>query len=159
MKLKQTRLVTDNVQKLTSFYEKLTGATADVISSGYVEFQHSPCAGLAITSVATAQIYAEGVLASGANRALVPSSARLLKELSMSARSASSSQLVMTSFRSKARNVGFLLGAGRSHCRSDFRSQHFCDIYLRRVLTGFAARAVPIPKTWQADSADGFIGP
>jgi hypothetical protein len=77
----------------------------------------------------------------------------------MSARSASSSQLVMTSFRSKARNVGFLLGAGRSHCRSDFRSQHFCDIYLRRVLTGFAARAVPIPKTWQADSADGFIGP
>lgn len=71
MNLKQTRLVTDDVQKLTSFYEKSTGATADVISSGYVEFQHSPCAGLAITSVATAQIYGEGVLASGANRSLV----------------------------------------------------------------------------------------
>src|SRR6266849_9797074 len=63
MNLKQTRLVTDDVQKLTSFYEKLTGATADVISSGYVEFQHSPCAGLAITSAATAKIYGEGVLA------------------------------------------------------------------------------------------------
>lgn len=71
MNLKQTRLVTDDVQKLTSFYEKLTGAIADVISSGYVEFQHSPCAGLAITSVATAQIYGEGVLASGTNRSLV----------------------------------------------------------------------------------------
>ncbi len=71
MNLKQTRLVTDDVQKLTSFYEKLTGATADVISSGYVEFQHSPCAGLAITSAATAKIYGEGVLASGANRSLV----------------------------------------------------------------------------------------
>jgi uncharacterized glyoxalase superfamily protein PhnB len=70
MNLKQTRLVTDDVQKLTSFYEKLTGATADVIS-GYVEFHHSPCAGLAITSVATAQIYGEGVLASRANRSLV----------------------------------------------------------------------------------------
>jgi uncharacterized glyoxalase superfamily protein PhnB len=64
-------LVTDDVQKLTGFYEKLTGATADVINSGYVEFQHSPCAGLAITSAATAQIYGEGVLASGANRSLV----------------------------------------------------------------------------------------
>jgi hypothetical protein len=51
MNLKQTRLVTDDVQKLTSFYERLTGATAEVISSGYVEFQHSPCAGLAIRSL------------------------------------------------------------------------------------------------------------
>ena len=71
MNLKQTRLVTDDVQKLTGFYEKLTGATAEIISSGYVEFQHSPCAGLAITSVATAQTYGEGVLDSGANRSLV----------------------------------------------------------------------------------------
>jgi hypothetical protein len=71
MNLKQTRLVTDDVQKLTSFYERLTGASAEIISSGYVEFQQSPCAGLAITSAATAQIYGEGVLASAANRSLV----------------------------------------------------------------------------------------
>ena len=71
MNLKQTRLVTDDVRKLTDFYERLTGATAEVISSGYVEFQRSPCAGLAITSAATAQAYGDGVLASGANRSLV----------------------------------------------------------------------------------------
>ena len=71
MNVKQTTLVTDDVQKLTSFYERLTGATAEVISAGYVEFQHSPSAGLAITSAATAQVYGEGVLDSGANRSLV----------------------------------------------------------------------------------------
>jgi uncharacterized glyoxalase superfamily protein PhnB len=71
MNLKQTRLVTHDVQKLTSFYERLTGATAEVISAGYVEFKRSPCAGLAITSAATAQVYGEGVLTSGANRSLV----------------------------------------------------------------------------------------
>src|SRR6266404_6185105 len=72
MNLKQTRLVTDDVQKLTSFYERLTGATAEVISAGYVVFQHSPCAGLASASAATAaQAYGEGVLACGANRSFV----------------------------------------------------------------------------------------
>jgi len=71
MNLKQTRLVTDDVQKLTSFYETLTGATAEVIANGYVEFQHSPCAGLAITSAAAASVYGDGVLASGVNRSLV----------------------------------------------------------------------------------------
>jgi uncharacterized glyoxalase superfamily protein PhnB len=72
MNLKQTRLVTNDVQKLTSFYEKLTGATAEIISSGYVEFQQNPCSGLAITSTATAEMYGQGgVLASGANRSLV----------------------------------------------------------------------------------------
>jgi uncharacterized glyoxalase superfamily protein PhnB len=71
MKLKQTRLVTDDVQKLTSFYERLTGATAEIINSSYVEFQQSPCSGLAITSAATAAIYGEDVLVSGANRSLV----------------------------------------------------------------------------------------
>ena len=71
MNLKQTRLVTNDVQQLSGFYERLTGATAEIISSGYVEFQHSPCAGLAITSAATAEAYGEGVLSSGANRSLV----------------------------------------------------------------------------------------
>lgn len=71
MNLKQTRLVTDDVRKLTEFYERLTGATAAIISEGYVEFQRSPCAGLAITSAATAQVYGEGVLTSATNRSLV----------------------------------------------------------------------------------------
>jgi uncharacterized glyoxalase superfamily protein PhnB len=71
MNLKQARLITDDIQRLTSFYERVTGATAEVISSGYVEFQQSPCSGLAITSTATAEYYGEGVLASGANRSLV----------------------------------------------------------------------------------------
>jgi uncharacterized glyoxalase superfamily protein PhnB len=71
MNLKQTRLITDDVRKLADFYERLTGATAEIISEGYVEFQQSPCAGLAITSAATAQVYGEGVLASAANRSLV----------------------------------------------------------------------------------------
>jgi uncharacterized glyoxalase superfamily protein PhnB len=71
MNLKQTRLVTNDVEKLTDFYEKLTGATAEIISSGYVEFQRSPCAGLAITSAAAAEVYGEGVLTSAANRSLV----------------------------------------------------------------------------------------
>ena len=71
MNLKQTRLVTNDVRMLTSFYERLTGATAEIISSGYVEFQQSPCSGLAITRAATAEAYGQGVLASGANRSLV----------------------------------------------------------------------------------------
>ena len=69
--LKQTRLVTNDVLRLTGFYEELTGATADVLSVGYVEFQRSPCAGLAITSAAAAAIYGEDVLASANNRSLV----------------------------------------------------------------------------------------
>jgi uncharacterized glyoxalase superfamily protein PhnB len=71
MNLKQTRIVTNDIRKLTDFYERLTGATAEVISIGYVEFQHSPCKGLAITSTAVIQVYGEGVLASGTNRSLV----------------------------------------------------------------------------------------
>ena len=71
MNLKQTRLVTDDVQRLTSFYERLTGATAVVISSGYVEFQQNPCSGLAIASAAVAEVYGRGVLASSSNRSLV----------------------------------------------------------------------------------------
>jgi hypothetical protein len=39
MNLKQSRLVTEDVQRLTRFYEGITGAKAEVLSSGYVEFQ------------------------------------------------------------------------------------------------------------------------
>jgi len=71
MNFKQARLVTGDVQALTRFYERVTGATATVISDGYVEFQQSPCEGLAITAATTTQAYGDGVLAAGANRSLV----------------------------------------------------------------------------------------
>ena len=71
MNLKQSRLVTEDVQRLTRFYESVTGAKAEVLNSGYVEFQHSPCAGLAITATGTTRAYGDGVLAPSANRSLV----------------------------------------------------------------------------------------
>jgi uncharacterized glyoxalase superfamily protein PhnB len=71
MNLKQSRLVTEDVQRLTGFYETVTGAKAEVLSSGYVEFQRSPCAGLAITATGVTRAYGDGVLAPSANRSLV----------------------------------------------------------------------------------------
>jgi len=72
MNLKQSRLVTEDVQRLTRFYETITGAKAEIISGGYVEFQRNPCAGLAITATGTtAGAYGDGVLAANANRSLV----------------------------------------------------------------------------------------
>ena len=40
MNLKQTRLVTDDVQRLTKFYEGLTGATAEIIARVATEGFH-----------------------------------------------------------------------------------------------------------------------
>jgi uncharacterized glyoxalase superfamily protein PhnB len=71
MNLKQSRLVTEDVQRLTHFYEAVTGAKGEVLSSGYVEFQRTPCQGLAITATTTTRAYGEGVLAPSANRSLV----------------------------------------------------------------------------------------
>jgi uncharacterized glyoxalase superfamily protein PhnB len=71
MNLKQSRLVTEDVQRLTGFYETVTGAKAEVLSSGYVEFQRSPCAGLAITATGVTRAYGDGVLAASGNRSLV----------------------------------------------------------------------------------------
>jgi len=71
MELKQARLVTGDVPQLTAFYQSLTGATPQVFSAGYVEFQQSPCEGLAITSTETVQAYGPEVLAAGANRSVV----------------------------------------------------------------------------------------
>ena len=48
-----------------------TGAKAEVLHVGYVEFQHSPCQGLAITATGTTKAYGDGVLDAGANRSLV----------------------------------------------------------------------------------------
>jgi uncharacterized glyoxalase superfamily protein PhnB len=71
MNLKQSRLVTEDVQGMTRFYESVTGAKAEVFSNGYVEFQQSPCAGLAITATSTTRAYGDGVLAPSTNRSLV----------------------------------------------------------------------------------------
>jgi uncharacterized glyoxalase superfamily protein PhnB len=71
MNLKQSRLVTEDVQRLTRFYETVTGAKAEVLNSGYAEFQRSPCAGLAITATSSTRAYGDGVLAPGANRSFV----------------------------------------------------------------------------------------
>jgi predicted enzyme related to lactoylglutathione lyase len=71
MNLKQTRLVTDDVDRLTRFYEALTGATAEIINHAYVEFQRSPCAGLAIASSTLTQVYGADALAVGSNRSMV----------------------------------------------------------------------------------------
>jgi predicted enzyme related to lactoylglutathione lyase len=71
MNLKQSRLVTEDVQRLTRFYESVTGAKAEVLNSGYVEFQQSPCTGLAIAAASLTRAYGEGVLAPGPNRSLV----------------------------------------------------------------------------------------
>jgi len=71
MNLKQSRLVTEDVQRLTRFYETVTGAKAEVLSSGYVKFQRNPCAGLAITATSTTRAYGDGVLAPSENRSLI----------------------------------------------------------------------------------------
>ena len=71
MNLKQTRLVTESVDRLTRFYEYVTGASATVLGSGYVEFQRSPCAGLAIADVATVRSYGAGGAEPAANRSAI----------------------------------------------------------------------------------------
>jgi uncharacterized glyoxalase superfamily protein PhnB len=71
MTLKQTRLVTTDVAKLTRFYESVSQAKAEVLSSGYVQFHSEPCKGLAITDPTSIQAYGEGVAEAGANRSVI----------------------------------------------------------------------------------------
>ena len=71
MALKQTRLVTTDVAKLTRFYESVSQATAEVLSSDYAQFQNEPCKGLAIMELATTRAYGEGVAEAGANRSVI----------------------------------------------------------------------------------------
>jgi len=71
MTFKQTRLVTTNVATLTRFYESVSQATAEVLSSDYAQFQNEPCKGLAIIAQATTQAYGEGVAVAAANRSVI----------------------------------------------------------------------------------------
>jgi uncharacterized glyoxalase superfamily protein PhnB len=71
MNLKQTRLVTTDVAKLTRFYENVTQAKAEVLSSDYAQFQNEPCKGLALMELASTRAYGEGVVEAGANRSVI----------------------------------------------------------------------------------------
>jgi uncharacterized glyoxalase superfamily protein PhnB len=71
MTLKQARLVTTNVAKLTRFYESVSQAKAEVLSSGYVQFQNEVCKGLAIVELASTRAYGEDVAEAGANRSVI----------------------------------------------------------------------------------------
>ena len=55
MILKQTRLVTNDVAKLTRFYESVSQAKAEILSSGYAQFHNEPCDGLAIVEQASTE--------------------------------------------------------------------------------------------------------
>ena len=71
MTLKQTRLVTTEVARLTRFYETVSQSKADVLNSSYVQFHNEACEGLAIVELATTRAYGEGVAEAGANRSVI----------------------------------------------------------------------------------------
>jgi uncharacterized glyoxalase superfamily protein PhnB len=71
MTLKQARLVTTDVAKLTRFYENVSQSKAEVLNSSYVQFQNEACKGLAIVELASTRAYGEDVAESGANRSVI----------------------------------------------------------------------------------------
>lgn len=71
MTLKQTRLVTSDVAKLTRFYESVSQSKAEVLNSSYVQFQNEACEGLAIVELASTQAYGDDVAEAGANRSVI----------------------------------------------------------------------------------------
>lgn len=71
MTLKQSRLVTTDVARLTLFYESVSQAKATVISGGFAQFESEPCEGLAIVDEVSIQSYGEGVAEPGANRSVI----------------------------------------------------------------------------------------
>jgi catechol 2,3-dioxygenase-like lactoylglutathione lyase family enzyme len=70
MKLKQTRLVTEDVPRLTRFYEAVTGAHRSPGGPTYVQFQ-TPCAGLAIVSSGVKDAYGADSVDAAANRSAI----------------------------------------------------------------------------------------
>jgi hypothetical protein len=71
MTLKQTRLVTTDVAKLTRFYETVSQSKAEILNSSFVQFQSDACKGLAIVELASTRAYCEGIAESGANRSVI----------------------------------------------------------------------------------------
>src|SRR5262245_27844955 len=70
MKLRQTRLVTQDVAALAEFYETLTGAKRSVSGHAYVEMGQ-PCEGLAIVGVDVDRVYGRDVVAPATNRTAI----------------------------------------------------------------------------------------
>jgi predicted enzyme related to lactoylglutathione lyase len=71
MTLKQTRLVTADVARLTQFYETVSQSKAEVLNSSFVQFQNEACKGLAIVELASTRAYGDGVAEAGANRSAI----------------------------------------------------------------------------------------
>jgi len=70
MKLKQTRLVTEDVERLAEFYEAVTGAGRNISDPAYIEMGQ-PCEGLAIVDAGVESVYGPGVVAPGMNRTAI----------------------------------------------------------------------------------------
>ena len=64
------RLITEDVDRLTSFYERLTGLTADRLSPEFAEVR-TPNGTLAIGSTRTVQLFAPGSAAPASNRTAI----------------------------------------------------------------------------------------
>ena len=72
MNLKQTRLVTNDLQRLMRFYEGVTGAAATPVTGTYVEFRHAACDGLAIADIAALHAYdGENIADAAKNRSTI----------------------------------------------------------------------------------------
>jgi uncharacterized glyoxalase superfamily protein PhnB len=71
MTLKQTRLVTTDVAKLTQFYENVSQSKADILNSSFVQFQNEACKGLAIVELASTRAYGDDVAVAGTNRSVI----------------------------------------------------------------------------------------
>jgi len=64
------RLITEDVDRLTSFYERLTGLTADRLSPEFAEVR-TPNGTLAIGSTRTVQLFGPGSAAPASNRTAI----------------------------------------------------------------------------------------
>jgi catechol 2,3-dioxygenase-like lactoylglutathione lyase family enzyme len=71
MNLKQTRLITNDLPRLTHFYESVTGAAATPVTGTYVEFRHALCDGLAIADVTALRAYGENIAEAARNRSRI----------------------------------------------------------------------------------------
>ena len=69
MKLKQTRLMTEDVERLAEFYEAVTGAR-NISDPAYIEMGQ-PCEGLAIVDAGVRSVYGADVVAPAMNRTAI----------------------------------------------------------------------------------------
>jgi len=70
MRFASTRLIAADIKRLVSFYEKLTGQTAEWLAPVFAEIV-TPAATLAIGSAATVALFKEGSAEPAANRTAI----------------------------------------------------------------------------------------